>query len=320
MKNYFLPAIIALGVLMSTGCASRKSNVDPELGEFAKVINDFSKEMKKLGKDLGIQDKDMKSTIKEKEQELLEQLKSGKLNVDSIGYIELRQDGKVIRNPLSLEALKDMNGNWSKVLSEFCEENDGQICAIDGVVVNDDNEYKATCTPKADPFTAEDHKMFDEGQVLTEKQLTVLPDGAAPYSVSKPNKFYSLRNEGDETIVTFSYSIYFDSQWVTYSKGTTIVDELTGDRYVTRGYYPDTLTMDKLLIVQGCNHKNVLISLRFPKLKDGVKLFSIYEYDHEDDLVPSNSRTDEDSCIISRVPVEMYMENSAGKVEPKVYR
>ncbi len=157
-----------------------------------------------------------------------------------------------------------------------------------------------------DDFTDEDRKMFSEGQVLTKENLLVIaPKGVAVYDSENPIKFYSIRNEGDETIVTFSYSIYFDSQWVKFSKGTVIVDEETGDKYVTRGY-TDGLTMDRLLIVQGANRQNVLISLRFPKLRKGVKRFSIYSYPHEDDLHPSNAR-------VSTNPVRCYIHNAVLK-------
>ncbi len=172
-----------------------------------------------------------------------------------------------------------------------------------------------------DDFTDEDRKMFSEGQVLTKENLLVIaPKGVAVYDTENPCKFYSIRNEGDETIVTFSYSIYFDSQWVTFSKGTTIVDEESGDRYVARGY-TDGLTLDRLLIVQGANRQNVLISLRFPKLRKSVKRFSIYSYPHEDDLRPSNARvkTNPVQCYIHNALLKDYLIKSK-KRAPKEYR
>ncbi len=173
----------------------------------------------------------------------------------------------------------------------------------------------------ADDFTDKDRQMFAEGQILTrENLLVVAPKGAAVYDTENPIKFYSIRNEGDETIVTFSYSIYFDSQWVTFSKGVTIVDEETGDKYITRGY-TDGLTMDRLLIVQGVNGQNILVSLRFPKLRKGVKRFSIYSYPHEDDLTPSNARksTNPVKCYIHNALLEDYLINTK-KGTPKEYR
>ncbi len=172
-----------------------------------------------------------------------------------------------------------------------------------------------------DDFTEADRKMFSEGQVLTKENLLVIaPKGVAVYDTENPYKFYSIRNEGDETIVTFSYSIYFDSQWVTFSKGTTIVDEETGDKYVTRGY-TDGLTMDRLLIVQGANRQNVLISLRFPKLRKSVKRFSIYSYPHEDDLRPSNARvrTNPVHCYIHNAVLKDYLIKTKNR-KPKEYR
>ncbi len=172
-----------------------------------------------------------------------------------------------------------------------------------------------------DDFTDKDRKMFNEGQILTTENLLVIaPEGTVVYDSQNPKKFYSIRNEGDETIVTFSHSIYFDSQWVTFSKGVTIVDEETGDKYITRGY-TDDLTMDRLLIVQGANRQNILVSLRFPKLRKGVKRFSIYSYPHEDDLVPSNARksTNPVKCYIHNALLKDYL-IKAKKGTPKEYR
>ncbi len=171
-------------------------------------------------------------------------------------------------------------------------------------------------------FTEADQKMFDEGQIIPKEKLVIAGNDKVPYDVDNPCKFHSLRNEGDETIVTFSHAIYFDSQWVTFGKGMTIVDEFTGDRYVTRGY-TDGFSMDHLLIVKGCNKQSVLISLRFPKLKDSVKRISIYRYKHKDDLIPSNARSrhfNETTCFLYNAPVEDYMKNAdKKKEEPQVY-
>lgn len=172
-----------------------------------------------------------------------------------------------------------------------------------------------------DDFTDMDIKMFNEGQLLTKENLLVIaPAGTAVYDIKQPDKFYSIRNEDDETIVTFSYSIYFDSQWVNFGKGLTIVDEETGDTYVTRGY-TDGLTLDKLLIVQGANQQNILISLRFPKLRKKVKRFSIYSYPHENDLHPSNERHENNPvrCYIHNALLKDYLIKSR-KRAPKEYR
>lgn len=154
----------------------------------------------------------------------------------------------------------------------------------------------------AQSFTENDYIMFQSGQTLTEKELKFAHEGT-PWDSNHPKRVYSIHNEGDETIVTFSYSIYFDSQWVTFSKGIVLVDSETGDTYKTRGYAMEGLTMDRLLIIKGCNRKNILISLRFPKLKRKVKYIDVYSNGHEDDLKPSNYRNS-DSCIGKNLSVK----------------
>lgn len=142
----------------------------------------------------------------------------------------------------------------------------------------------------AQQFTEYDRKVFNEGQFLTSSDL-LFASGDIPWDPVSPIKVYSIHDEDDETIVTFSHSIYFDSQWVSFSKGIYIVDEDTGDRYKVRGYTGD-LSMDRLLIIKYCKGRNVLISLRFPKFKRKVKTISIFNPGHEGDIKPSNRRDD----------------------------
>ena len=82
----------------------------------------------------------------------------------------------------------------------------------------------------AQQFNEYDRKVFNEGQVLTRGDLQLAAEGT-PWSAHDPIRIYSIHDEGDETIVTFSYSIYFDSQWATFSKGIYIEDEDSGDIY-----------------------------------------------------------------------------------------
>lgn len=153
-----------------------------------------------------------------------------------------------------------------------------------------------TSAATAQTFDENDRKMFNEGQVLTKKDFKfAAPD--TPWDTKHPKMVYSIHNEGDETIVTFSHSIYFDSQWVTFSKGIILVDCETGDTYKTRGYAMEGITMDKLLIVKGCNRKNILVPLRFPKLKRKVKYIDVYSYGHDDDLKPTNRSNIDNSCL-----------------------
>lgn len=156
----------------------------------------------------------------------------------------------------------------------------------------------------AQQFNEYDRKVFNEGQVLTEHDVEFASE-EIPWSPVSPIKLYNIHDEGDETIVTFSHSIYFDSQWVRFSKGIYIRDEGTGDIYKVRGY-TDGLTMDRLLIVNGCKGKNVLVSLRFPKFKRKVKKITIYNPGHKDDIEPSNRRKDVYKILASDVRVKEY--------------
>lgn len=168
----------------------------------------------------------------------------------------------------------------------------------------------------AQTFNENDRKMFNEGQVLTKHDLEFASEDT-PYNVEHPKSVYSIHNEGDETIVTFSHSIYFDSQWVTFSKGIVLVDCETGDIYQTRGYAIDGITMDNLLIVKDCNRKNILVPLRFPKLKRKVKYIDVYSRGHEDDLKPSNRSSINNSCLGEHLSVKRLRNKHKGV---KVYK
>ena len=166
----------------------------------------------------------------------------------------------------------------------------------------------------AQTFDENDRKMFNEGQILTKNDLKFAsPD--TPWNTQHPKMVYSIHNEGDETIVTFAHSIYFDSQWVTFSKGIMVVDCETGDTYRTRGYAIDGLTMDRLLIVKGCNGKNILVPLRFPKLNRKVKYIDVYSYGHDDDLKPTNHSKIDNSCLGKHLSVKaLKKKHKGGKI------
>ena len=73
--------------------------------------------------------------------------------------------------------------------------------------------------------------------------------------------------------------------------------------------------MDKLLIVKGCNYKNILIPIRFPKLRRKVKYIDVYSKGHDDDLKPSNSSTIDNSCLGKRLSVKaLKKKHKGGKV------
>ncbi len=158
---------------------------------------------------------------------------------------------------------------------------------------------------------------------LTDKQLTTLPTDALPddrkshirFGYFPRYKLWSLHNEGDETIATICDSIHTDYD-VVHLDGFIIVDEDSGEKYNTRGYYPynlgihpSTLGKNTKLVVEGCKGKNVLISLRFPKLKESVKRFSICQYGFHLKIDENGDSTfiEEPGYITYDAPIERYM-------------
>lgn len=156
-----------------------------------------------------------------------------------------------------------------------------------------------------------DQEMFKEGYVLKPSEIHYAPD-TEKFEPEKP-RIYKISNRGKETIVTFVQPIYFDSQWVTYSPGFQIVDKKSGDIYKVRRY-DDGLPMDRLLIVRGCNRKNILISLVFPKLKRRVKTVDIIEARHEKQLIPSNDNGIPTSFYNVKVDEYLNKDKKSGKI------
>ena len=68
----------------------------------------------------------------------------------------------------------------------------------------------------------------------------------------------------------------------------------------------DGLTMDRLLIIKGCRGENVLVPLRFPKLKRKVKSITIHSPGHEDDIKPTSSNGDRNQVLASKAKVKEY--------------
>ena len=62
----------------------------------------------------------------------------------------------------------------------------------------------------AQKFTEYDRKVFNEGQILTRADVEFAPEEIR-WDPINPIKLYSIHDEGDETIVTFSHSIYSSS-------------------------------------------------------------------------------------------------------------
>ena len=82
--------------------------------------------------------------------------------------------------------------------------------------------------------------------------------------------------------------------------------------------YDGGASMDRLLTVEGFNHKYIYISLLFPKLKKSVKEIDILELPHAKDkeLLPSND--DGKAKSYFNIRVKDY-QASSGKKNKKVY-
>ena len=115
--------------------------------------------------------------------------------------------------------------------------------------------------------------------LLALDSIEFAPD-CVPWDPSTPLRVYEIHNAKGETVITFLYPICFDYQSVGFSDAVYVMDDESGDVYNVLGY-KGGCTMDKRLVVHGCKGKNVLISLRFQKLKRGVKSITVYDPGHK---------------------------------------
>ena len=116
---------------------------------------------------------------------------------------------------------------------------------------------------------------FDAIWQLEENSIEFAPDDV-PWNPATPLRVYRIQSKNRETIVTFLYSICFDSQYVGLSSRAYAVDDGSGNVYDVIGYTKG-IPMDKRLVVNGCKGRNILISLRFPKFKRRVKSITIHD-------------------------------------------
>lgn len=99
---------------------------------------------------------------------------------------------------------------------------------------------------------------------------------------------YTIEKGRRETKVTFIQPLYFDSQWIHYTKGFTLIDKKSGDEYSAIGY-DNGMPMGQVVIVRGCNQRMIYITLVFPKIKNKTKVIDIIERAVADDPSPSNN-------------------------------
>lgn len=130
-----------------------------------------------------------------------------------------------------------------------------------------------------------DREIFAKGYILKDEQKKFVDK---EYLQGTNCPVYTIEKGRKETKVTFIQPIYFDSQWIHYTKGFTIIDKKRGDEYGAIGY-DNGIPMGQVVIVRGCNRRMIYITLIFPKLKNRVKVIDIIERAVEGDPSPSNS-------------------------------
>ena len=138
------------------------------------------------------------------------------------------------------------------------------------------------------PYLAHVEKLIDSKvdteslgnvQLLALDSIEFAPD-YVPWNPATPLRVYEIRNAKGETIITFLFPICFDYQSVGFSDAVYVIDDESGDVYNVLGY-KGGYSMAKRLVVNGCKGKNVLISLRFQKLKRGVKSITVHDPGHK---------------------------------------
>ncbi len=162
-----------------------------------------------------------------------------------------------------------------------------------------------------------DRELCAQAYLLPKDSIAVVPGKVYENGMSTTPSLYSIERRKKDTKVTFVQPVYWDSQWLYYSPGFKIIDKESGDEYNVRGYDGGAST-DRLLTVEGFNHKYIYISLLFPKLKKSVKEIDILELPHAKDkeLLPSND--DGKAKSYFNIRVKDY-QVSSGKKNKKVY-
>ena len=162
-----------------------------------------------------------------------------------------------------------------------------------------------------------DRELCAQAYLLPKDSIAVVPGKVYENGMSTTPSLYSIERRKKDTKVTFVQPVYWDSQWLYYSPGFKIIDKESGDEYNVRGY-DGGASMDRLLTVEGFNHKYIYISLLFPKLKKNVKEIDILELPHAKDkeLLPSND--DGKAKSYFNIRVKDY-QVSSGKKNKKVY-
>lgn len=132
-----------------------------------------------------------------------------------------------------------------------------------------------------------------EGRPLRSDKLEEVTLNANQLSVSSRHnggrtQIQKIETLPDKTLVVLSVPIHYDRNWLVINKGLCIVDCKTGDEYPVLEE-AHGIEMNKLLWVEGCQGRSVLLTLVFPKLPKRVKTIDFYnKYPDAGIISPTN--------------------------------
>lgn len=121
-------------------------------------------------------------------------------------------------------------------------------------------------------------------------EVTLRPDQVvmSPYQRGR-TRIVRIIPSNENTLVVLSLSIQYDRHWFTVGKDLCITDCKTGTEYPIQGV-TNGIEMNKLLWVEGCQDRSILVTLIFPKLDKKVKTFDLYnKYPDAGNVSPTNS-------------------------------
>ena len=121
------------------------------------------------------------------------------------------------------------------------------------------------------------------------EEVTLRPDQLvlSPYGKGQ-TRIVKIETTKENTSVVLSIPIHFNRGWIRIGKGLCIVDRKTGATYPIQGVARD-IELNKLLWVEGCEGRSILMTLIFPKLGDKVKNIDLYyKYPDANSIIPTN--------------------------------
>lgn len=204
-------------------------------------------------------------------------------------YWAVGQEGRMLEFTLVFPPL-DRKVKTVSIRDCFPEENgltppNGSAWRLDNLEVDD---FQPTAARRAE---------YDrEGRPLRSDKLEEVTLHANQLSVSSRHdggrtRIQKIETLPDRTLVVLSIPVYHDRNWLVINKGLCMVDCKTGDEYPVRKE-AHGIEMNKLLWVEGCQGRSVLLTLVFPKLPKRVKTIDLYnKYPDAGVISPANGNS-----------------------------